>query len=133
MSTVESVASKVVSFIPGVGKVLSKGLKYVSYGLDKGSNAIRADVNGFGNAMNVMDKIQHPLSECMTMLLVACRTPGVTFVSAGGAGGQVLDAIFRRGVGDSDGPILYRRGLAVFVREREFDSEGFFFQRVSSV
>jgi len=72
ISTVGSVVGRVASFIPGVGKVVSKGLKYASAGLDKASDAIHANLGGFGKAMNVMDKIEHPLS---------------------GVGGQVLDNV----------------------------------------
>jgi hypothetical protein len=77
MSTVTSVAGRVANFVPvpGAGKLLSKGLKLASAGMDKGSNAIPGDLGGFGTAMSVMDKIQHPI---------------------GGAGGEVLDAILKR-------------------------------------
>jgi hypothetical protein len=74
LATVGSVASRVANLvpIPGVGKLMSKGLGYASKGLDKASNAIKADMGAFGKASSVMDKIQNPLS---------------------GAGGQALDAI----------------------------------------
>jgi hypothetical protein len=100
LATVSSVAGRVANFvpIPGVNKMMSKGLKYASAGLDKGSDAIKADLGGFGKAVNVMNKIQHPLS---------------------GAGGQVLDAILKRD--DVVEEPVFHRDLDYFVEEREFD------------
>jgi len=79
-STVGSVAGRVANVIPGVGKVISKALKYASAGLDKASDSIHANLGSFGKAMSVMDRIQHPLGT--------------------GIGGQVLDAVLKRDVGE---------------------------------
>jgi hypothetical protein len=69
-STVTSIAGRVANFIPipGAGKILSKGLKYASAGMDKGSSAIPGDLGGFGKAMDVMDKIQHPIGQCYLLV-----------------------------------------------------------------
>jgi gas vesicle protein len=101
LSTVTSVAGRVANFvpIPGLNKAASKALKYASFGLDKGSDAIHADLGKFGSAMKVMDKIQHPFS---------------------GVAGAVMEAVLKR---DADEEQILHRDLGGFVEEREFDFE----------
>ncbi|KAF8200280.1 hypothetical protein BJ912DRAFT_921752 [Pholiota molesta] len=58
-ATVTKVASKVVGFIPGVGKVLSKGLARASSAANAASNRIHTDIGGrLGKAMAGMDEAE---------------------------------------------------------------------------
>ncbi|KAF8996155.1 hypothetical protein BDQ17DRAFT_1429928 [Cyathus striatus] len=87
LSTAQSVASKGVKFIPGVGTAASLALKAGSMGTDIASNAIQAKLpDNMQQGMNIMDKIEHPLS---------------------GTAGAVLDAI-PRDIDEADLELLSR-------------------------
>jgi hypothetical protein len=64
VSTAASVVGHVASFIPGVGKAISKGLSGVSKLADFASDKIHANLGAkLNKGMDVMNKIEHPLSE----------------------------------------------------------------------
>lgn len=80
VSTAASVVGRVISFIPGVGKVVGKDFYGISKGLDVASNAIPAKLDPkLEKGMAIMPKIQRPVS---------------------GAAGAALDAILKRDLGE---------------------------------
>ena len=59
VSTAQKVASKVVSFVPVVGKIAGKALEGVSAGLNAASNAIHVKIPGrLQKGVNVMNKVR---------------------------------------------------------------------------
>jgi TctA family transporter len=65
VSTASSVASKFAKFIPVVGSAVSTALNVESKVTGIASNAIHADLGSqLDKGMQIMDKIQHPVSEC---------------------------------------------------------------------
>jgi hypothetical protein len=73
VSTAASVAGHIVSLLPGVGKIVGKSLSAVSKLTDFASDKIRADLGDkLNKSMNILDKIEHPLSEYMFWFSPGC-------------------------------------------------------------
>jgi hypothetical protein len=103
MSTAESVGAKVAKFIPGVGKAVSTALNVESKVTGFASNAIHAKLSPkLQKGMNIMNKIQHPVSEYHRFFLSEYFGQNIDlFVRyTGGAAGAVIDALKRDGGGE---------------------------------
>jgi hypothetical protein len=96
-ATATKVASHVANFIPGVGKGVSKALDGVSKVADFASDKIHADLGSkLDKGMNVMNKIEHPLSEYMSIFV---SKSDLTYLAlAGGTAGQIFDAVLKRDI-----------------------------------
>jgi hypothetical protein len=100
-STAASVGAKV--FIPGVGKTVSTALNVESKVTGFASNAIHAKLSPkLQKGMNIMNKIQHPVSEYHRFFLSEYFGQNIDlFVRyTGGAAGAVIDALKRDGGGE---------------------------------
>lgn len=76
VATAASIASKVVGFIPGVGKAVGKAIGGLGHVANLASNVIPAKLGPhLEKGMEVMDKIRNPV---------------------GGAAGKVLEAVLKR-------------------------------------
>ena len=73
-ATIASVGSRVVKFVPGLGKPASEILKLGSKGLNTASNAIHANLpSSLRKASGIMDDIQDPFGESIGQFTVSRR------------------------------------------------------------
>jgi len=73
-STIGSVASRVVNFVPVIGKPASKILKVATKGLNMASNVIPANLpSSLRKTSEIMDDIQDPFGESFVWPMVSWR------------------------------------------------------------